>query len=93
MKISFNWLKQLLDFDLNEHQTAELLTEIGLEVERTETYNELPGGLEGLIIGQVKKVLKHPNADRLKITQVDIGNTEKLSIVCGAPNVAENQKS
>jgi len=92
MKISYNWLKEILDFNLDSHQTSALLTDIGLEVEREEVYENIKGGLKGLIIGEVKSVEKHPNADRLNITQVDLGGDENYTIVCGAPNVKKGQK-
>lgn len=92
MKISYNWLKENLDFKLSPNQTAELLTEIGLEVERVESYENIKGGLSGLIVGEILDVEKHPNADRLKITKVDIGEKDDYKIVCGAPNVKKGQK-
>ena len=92
MKISFNWLKTLINTDISAHETAELLTASGLEVEGIETYESLKGSLKGLVVGQVIDCVKHPDADKLKLTKVDIGAAEPLSIVCGAPNVAVNQK-
>ena len=92
MKISYKWLNEILDFKLDPHQTSALLTEIGLEVEREEEYENIKGGLQGLIIGEVKSVEKHPNADRLSITQIDLGENENFTIVCGAPNVKKGQK-
>lgn len=92
MNISFDWLKTILPIDLSAKKVAEILTDIGLEVERTSTYNSVEGGLKGLVIGLVKEVSKHPDADRLNVTKVDIGNDELSTIVCGAPNVAEGQK-
>ncbi len=92
MKISYNWLKQYVDFDLTPDQLAEVLTGVGLEVDSIEKYESIKGGLQGLVIGWVKEVVKHPDADRLKITKVDVGNGEPLQIVCGGPNVAEGQK-
>lgn len=92
MKISYNWLKQFIKIDWKPEQTAELLTDLGLEVEGIETYQSVKGGLEGVVIGKVLTCVKHPNADKLKITTVDIGETSPLQIVCGAPNVAEGQK-
>ena len=92
MKISFNWIKELLNQKLSIDQTSDLLTDIGLEVERIEDYNSDPKtDLSQLIIGKITKCEKHPNADKLKLTEVDIGS-EKLSIICGAPNVKINQK-
>lgn len=92
MKISYNWLKQYIDVDLSPEKMAEILTDIGLEVEKIETRQSVKGGLEGLTIGEVKWVGKHPKADKLSLTKVDIGSGELLPIVCGAPNVAEGQK-
>jgi phenylalanyl-tRNA synthetase beta chain len=92
MKISYNWLKEILDFKLDPIQTAEILTEIGLEVERVETYENIKGGLSGLLVGEILNVEKHPNADRLNITVVNIGEEINYKIVCGAPNVKEGQK-
>ena len=92
MKISYNWLKEILDFKLDPIQTAEVLTEIGLEVERVETHENIKGGLSGLLVGEIINVEKHPNADRLNITVVNIGEEINYKIVCGAPNVKEGQK-
>jgi len=92
MKISYNWLKQFIDINLTAEQASELLTDLGLEVEGIETFQSVKGGLEGVVIGKVLTCEPHPNADRLKITTVDIGNEEPLQIVCGAPNVAVGQK-
>ncbi len=92
MKISYNWLKQYFDINLPAAQVAQLLTDCGLEVEATETFQSMKGGLEGLVIGEVKTCAKHPNADKLSVTTVDIGTENLLSIVCGAPNVAVGQR-
>ena len=92
MKISYNWLKQFIKTDWTPEQTAELLTDLGLEVEGIETYQSVKGGLEGVVIGKVLTCIKHPNADKLKITTVDVGEETSLQIVCGAPNVAAGQK-
>lgn len=92
MKISYNWLKQYLAMDLPAEKTGELLTDSGLEIEGIEIVDQIPGGLKGLVIGEVMSCEKHPNADRLNKTTVNIGETELLSIVCGAPNVAKGQK-
>ncbi|MGB5368853.1 MAG: phenylalanine--tRNA ligase subunit beta [Flavobacteriaceae bacterium] len=92
MNISYNWLKQFLHLDWPAKNTAELLTDLGLEVEGISTYESVPGGLKGVVVGQVVDCRKHPNADKLKLTLVDIGQDEPLQIVCGAPNVAEGQK-
>jgi phenylalanyl-tRNA synthetase beta chain len=92
MKVSLNWLKDYLDIDLNPDETSELLTAIGLEVEGMEEIESIKGGLRGLVIGHVKECGKHPDADKLSLTKVDIGAEEDLQIVCGAPNVAAGQK-
>ncbi|MBK0382673.1 phenylalanine--tRNA ligase subunit beta [Pedobacter sp. SD-b] len=92
MKISYNWLKTFLNTDKNQDEISTILTAIGLEVESLDKVQAIPGGLEGLVIGYVKECTQHPNADRLRITKVDIGSGEDLQIVCGAPNVAAGQK-
>lgn len=92
MKISYNWLKQFLKIDWTPEQTGELLTDLGLEVEGITSYQSVKGGLEGVIVGEVLTCIKHPNADKLKVTTVNIGNDEPLQIVCGATNVAVGQK-
>jgi phenylalanyl-tRNA synthetase beta chain len=92
MKISYNWLKQFLQVDWKENKTSELLTDLGLEVEGIETKESIKGSLKGIVVGKVLTCVQHPNADRLKITTVDIGNGEPMQIVCGAPNVAAGQK-
>ena len=92
MKISYNWLKQFLDIDGEVEKTAELLTDLGLEVEGIEKFESVKGGLKGVVVGHVIDCTKHPNADRLKLTKVDIGSVEHVQIVCGAPNVAVGQK-
>lgn len=92
MKISYNWLKQFIKIDWTPEQTSELLTNLGLEVEGIETYQSVKGGLEGVVVGEVLTCVQHPNADKLKITTVNIGIGSPLQIVCGAPNVAVGQK-
>ena len=92
MKISYNWLKQFIKTDKNPEELSRILTAIGLEVESLEKVQAIPGGLEGLVIGFVKECGQHPNADRLRITKVDVGSGEDLQIVCGAANVAAGQK-
>mgnify|MGYP003333077525 CR=1 FL=1 len=92
MKVSYNWIKQYLNVDLAPEKVSELLTDSGLEVEGMETFQSIQGGLEGLVIGEVLEKEKHPDADRLNLTKVDIGSAEPLSIVCGAPNVEKGQK-
>ncbi|OEK08357.1 phenylalanine--tRNA ligase subunit beta [Flavivirga aquatica] len=92
MKISYNWLKQFLNTDWTPEQTSELLTDLGLEVEGLEPYQSIKGGLEGVVVGEVLTCEKHPNADKLKVTTVNIGLDNPIQIVCGAPNVAAGQK-
>ncbi len=93
MKISLNWLRDYLDLNgKTPEEVSELLTDIGLEVEGMEEVESVPGGLQGLVVGEVKTCERHPNADRLSVTQVDVGGDELLHIVCGAPNVAAGQK-
>ncbi|MCD4731117.1 MAG: phenylalanine--tRNA ligase subunit beta [Bacteroidales bacterium] len=92
MKISYNWLKQYLEIDKTPEELSELLTNCGLEVEGMENWQSVKGGLNGIVIGKVKSCSKHPNADKLSVTTVDIGTGELLPIVCGAPNVATGQK-
>ena len=92
MKISNSWLQDYLKVDLSIDEIADLLTDIGLEVEGVEKFESIKGGLEGIVIGKILTVEKHPDADRLKLTTVDVGQSEPLQIVCGAPNVAVNLK-
>jgi phenylalanyl-tRNA synthetase beta chain len=92
MKISYNWLKQFIKIDGKSEETAALLTDLGLEVEMVEKYQSVKGGLEGIVIGHVLTCVPHPDADRLKITTVDLGDGSPLQIVCGAANVAAGQK-
>lgn len=91
MKISYNWLNDYLNLTISPEQTSEILTDIGLEVEKTEIVESIKGGLKGLVIGEVLEVEKHPGADKLNKTRVNIGE-EILNIVCGAPNVKQGQK-
>lgn len=92
MKISYNWLKSYINTDLSPEKAGELLTGCGLEVEGIEKTESVKGGLQGVVIGEVKTCVKHPDADKLSITTVDVGAEELLHIVCGAPNVAAGQK-
>lgn len=92
MKISLNWLSDYIDLNQNPEAIADLLTSSGLEVESLGRFEQVKGGLEGLVIGEVLTCSKHPGADRLKITTVDIGNNTPVPIVCGAPNIAAGQK-
>ena len=92
MKISYNWLKQFLQTDWNPEKTGELLTDLGLEVEGIDKVESIKGSLKGVVVGVVKTCIKHPNADKLKITTVDLGDGNPVQIVCGAPNVDAGQK-
>ena len=91
MKISYNWLKQFIKVDWDAEKTGNLLTDLGLEIEGIERYESVKGGLEGIVVGEVLTCIQHPNADRLKVTTVDLGNEAPVQIVCGAPNVAAGQ--
>ncbi|NTW26470.1 MAG: phenylalanine--tRNA ligase subunit beta, partial [Lentimicrobium sp.] len=92
MKISYNWLKDYIDTKLSVEEISLLLTDIGLEVEAIESFESLKGGLKGVVTGEVITCQRHPNADKLSLTTVNVGGPELLSIVCGAPNVAAGQK-
>lgn len=92
MKISHNWLQQFLKVNLSVEEIAALLTDLGLEVEGTTPFESLKGGLKGVVVGEVVSSKPHPNADRLRLTEVDLGNGITVPIVCGAPNVAKGQK-
>jgi len=92
MNISYNWLKQFIHTDWDAEKTGELLTDLGLEIEGISSYQSVKGGLDGVVIGHVLECEQHPNADRLKLTKVDIGKEAPVQIVCGAPNVAAGQK-
>ena len=89
MNISFNWLKEFLNIDIDIEEVSNILTDIGLEVEGIDDFQEVKGGFKGLLVGEVVSCIKHPNADRLKLTTVNIGEESLLQIVCGAPNVKE----
>ncbi|MBT7815899.1 MAG: phenylalanine--tRNA ligase subunit beta, partial [Polaribacter sp.] len=92
MKISYNWLQQFLQINWETSKTGELLTDLGLEVEGIEIKESIKGSLKGIVVGKVLTCIQHPNADRLKITTVDLGDGKPVQIVCGAPNVAAGQK-
>ncbi len=92
MRISYNWLKQFLKIELPSEETATLLTDLGLEVEVVEPFQSVKGGLLGIVVGEVLTCEKHPDADRLKVTTVNLGTDNPVQIVCGAPNVAVGQK-
>ncbi|MFA5417381.1 MAG: phenylalanine--tRNA ligase subunit beta [Bacteroidales bacterium] len=92
MKISYNWLKQYINLDVTPEIASKVLTDIGLEVEATEEFQSVKGGLKGVVVGEVITCERHANADKLSVTTVDIGTENLLPIVCGAPNVAAGQK-
>ncbi|MGO1244355.1 MAG: phenylalanine--tRNA ligase subunit beta [Sphingobacterium sp.] len=92
MNISYNWLQNYIDTQKSPEELSLILTDIGLEVELLETVQTIPGGLQGLVVGEVKTCIQHPNADKLKITQIDVGGPELINIVCGAPNVRAGLK-
>lgn len=93
MKVSHQWLGKYVDLShISIDRLAEIMTEIGLEVEGYEKIENIKGGLKGIVVGKVVECHDHPNADKLKLTKVDVGEEEKLNIVCGAPNVAKGQK-
>src|SRR3954465_1317494 len=92
MTISYNWLSEYLPEKIEPDRLSVILTSVGLEVEKMENFEEVKGGLKGLVIGEVLETEQHPNADKLKLTRVNIGSGEPLQIVCGAPNVAAGQK-
>lgn len=92
MKISYNWLKEYIDIPESAEEIGQVLTSTGLEVESVEHFESVKGGLQGIVIGEVLTCAKHPNADKLSITTVDVGNGKVQPIVCGAPNVAAGQK-
>ena len=92
MKISYNWLQNYLNINLPAEKLADLLTDIGLEVEGIEEIESIQGGLKGVVIGKVLTKVQHPNADRLSVTTVDIGSDKPIQIVCGASNVEASRK-
>ena len=92
MNISYNWLKEYVDFDLTPDEVAAALTSIGLETGGVEEVQTVKGGLEGLVIGEVLTCVPHPNSDHMHVTTVNLGSGEPVQIVCGAPNVAAGQK-
>lgn len=91
MKISINWLKDYVESFSNAEEISEILTNLGLEVEKLSTFESVKGGLNGVVAGKVLDCIKHPDADRLKVTSIDLGNNEILEIVCGAPNIEKGQ--
>ena len=91
MKISINWLKDFIKTDHSPEEISEILTNLGLEVEKISSFESIKGGLAGVVAGKVLECGKHPNADRLKVTSIDIGDNEVCEIVCGAPNIDKGQ--
>tara|TARA_B100001996_G_scaffold72279_1_gene53055 strand:- start:1009 stop:3417 length:2409 start_codon:yes stop_codon:yes gene_type:complete len=92
VKVSYNWLKDYLDINKPVDEVAEILTNLGLEVEKVEDFESIKGSLEGIVVGEVLSCKKHPNADRLKLTNIDLGKEGQYEIVCGAPNISKGQK-
>lgn len=92
MKISYNWMQQFIKAELPINEQLDLLTDLGLEVEGNTPFESIKGSLAGVVVGEVKSCKQHPNADRLRVTQVNIGQDTSVQIVCGAPNVAAGQK-
>ena len=92
MKISYNWMQQFIQAELPLEEQLDLLTDLGLEVEGNTLFESVPGSLAGVVVGEVLACEQHPNADRLRVTQVNIGADAPVQIVCGAPNVAQRQK-
>ena len=92
MKLSYNWLKDYLEFDLTPQQIADAMTDIGIEVDSVEEQEEIPGGLAGVVVAEVLECVAHPDSDHLHITKVNDGSGDPVTVVCGAPNVAAGQK-
>ena len=92
MKISYNWLKEYLECELDPQQIADALTSIGLEVDSLEEVEQIPGGPKGVIVAEVVECVEHPDSDHLHVTKLNTGEGELLQVVCGAPNVAAGQK-
>lgn len=92
MKLSYNWLKDYLEFDLTPQQVADAITSIGIEVDSVEEQEQIPGGLAGVVVAEVLECVNHPDSDHLHITKVNDGTAEPIQVVCGAPNVAAGQK-
>lgn len=92
MNISYKWLKEYVDFDMSAEKIADALTSIGLEVANVEEVQSIRGGLKGIVIGEIKTCIPHPNSDHMHVCKVDLGSDELVQIVCGAPNVEVGQK-
>ena len=91
MKISINWLKEYVETNSQPEEISEILTNLGLEVEKLSLFESVKGGLNGVVAGKVLECGKHPDADRLKVTSIDLGDNEISEIVCGAPNIEKGQ--
>ena len=91
MKISINWLKDYVETNSQPEEISEILTNLGLEVEKLSLFESVKGGLNGVVAGKVLQCEKHPDADRLKVTSIDLGDNEISEIVCGAPNIEKGQ--
>jgi phenylalanyl-tRNA synthetase beta chain len=91
VKISINWLKEYVETNSQPEEISEILTNLGLEVEKLSLFESVKGGLNGVVAGKVLECGKHPDADRLKVTSIDLGNNEISEIVCGAPNIEKGQ--
>ena len=92
MKISYNWLKNYINTDIDPEKISDILTDSGLEIDGMTKIQTIKGGLEGLIVGEVLTKEKHPDADKLNCTTINVGDKESLNIVCGAPNLEIGQK-
>lgn len=92
MTVSYNWLKEYVNFNLTPEEVEGILTAIGLEVEACEQVEEIPGGLAGVVVAEVLECVEHPDSDHLHVTKVNMGAPEPLQVVCGAPNVAAGKK-
>ena len=92
MNISYNWLKEYVDFDLSAEEVAKALTSIGLEVDDVEEFQTIKGGLKGIVVGEVLTCEPHPNSDHMHVCSVDLGAGSPIQIVCGAANIAAGQK-
>ena len=92
MKVSYNWIKDYTKITATPEQMDQILTDTGLEVEGVTKVESVKGGLAGVVVGHVLTCEKHPDADKLRVTTINVGTEEPLQIVCGAPNVAAGQK-
>ena len=92
MKISLNWLRNYIELSDDTEKIGEIMTSLGLEIEGIEKFESVKGGLQGIVVGEVITCEKHPNADKLSVTTVNVGESDLANIICGAPNVAAGQK-